>query len=465
MGVAVRGGGGRGSGGGGAYLLLMASLVGTGVLALPRAAAALGALPAGLLLAACALASAVSGRLLSSLAARVAPRAGSYGELAGAALAPSWAGAVVSAVVYSYIAASACAMHLTSTLALQAAFSGGQLGQQCGWEFSLAVAAAALPLAQVRDLGKLSGLGAVGLGTILAAVGVVLARLVARSGAAGGLAPEVAPELVNRDSGFLERAAGALDIIFAFCGQSIFLEVLATMEDPAGMPRAVDASALSMLSFYSLVGGLGYALLGRTAPAPVTNALPSGPWSAVSNLALFVHVMCAYVINLNVLTQGAVKLCAAVGLGGRRSRASPPGSSRERRPLSPRRPSPPREPSVRGGLLWPAVSAALIAGCFLFSNLVSLFEDVVGLAASTGGVATFLFFPALFSLANRRRMGLGPAAAAALAALLLGAFVVGGVGLASTAAAIRAHWHAVAPPFACLPCAERRARGLTPGAC
>merc|ERR1719396_249605 len=197
-------------------------------------------------------------------------------------------------------------MHLTSTLALQAAFSGGRLGQQCGWEFSLAVAAAALPLAQVRDLAKLSGLGAVGLGTILA-----------RSGA-GGLAPEIGPEWVNRDSGFLERAAGALDIIFAFCGQSIFLEILATMEDPAGMPRAVDASALSMLSFYMLVGGLGYALLGRAAPAPVTNALPSGPWSAVSNLALFVHVMCAYVINLNVLTQGAVKY-AAMGLSGRRS--------------------------------------------------------------------------------------------------------------------------------------------------
>ena len=460
----MRGGGGRGSGAGGAYLLLMASLVGTGVLALPRAYAALGALPAGLLLAACALASAVAGRLLSSLAARVAPRAGSYGELAGAALGPSWAGAAVSAVVYSYIAAAACAMHLTSTLALQAAFSGGRLGQQCGWEFSLAVAAAALPLAQVRDLAKLSGLGAVGLGTILAAVGVVLARLVARSGA-GGLAPEIGPEWVNRDSGFLERAAGALDIIFAFCGQSIFLEILATMEDPAGMPRAVDASALSMLSFYMLVGGLGYALLGRAAPAPVTNALPSGPWSAVSNLALFVHVMCAYVINLNVLTQGAVKY-AAMGLSGRRSaRASPPGTSRERLPLSPRRPSPPRDPCARGGVLWPAVSAALIAGCFLFSNLVSLFEDVVGLAASTGGVATFLFFPALFSLANRRRLGLGPAAAAALAALLLGALAVGGVGLASTAAAIRAHWHAIAPPFACLPCAERRARGLTPGAC
>ena len=118
-----------------------------------------------------------------------------------------------------------------------------------------------------------------------------------------------------------------------------------------------------------------------------------------------------------------------------------------------------------GGALWPATSAALIAGCFLLSNLVSLFEDVVGLAASTGGIATFLFFPALFSLANRKRLGLGLPAVAALAVLLLGSFAVGGVGLASTSAQIRRHWHAVAPPFACLPCAERRARGLTPGAC
>lgn len=283
------GAGGRAGGAGGAYLLLMASLVGTGVLALPRAAAALGGAPAGVLLAACALASAMSGRLLSALAARVAPRAGSYGDLGGASLGAR-AAPFVAAVVYSYIAASACAMHLTSTLALQAAFSSGRLGRTCGWAFSLIVAAAALPLAQVRELGRLSGVGAVGLGTILAAVGVVLVRLVAR--ADGPLEPEVAPELINRDSGFLERAAGALDIIFAFCGQSIFVEIMATMDDPSKMPRAVDASALSMLSFYTLVGGLGYILLGRAAPAPITNALPPGPWSAFSNLCLFVHVMC-----------------------------------------------------------------------------------------------------------------------------------------------------------------------------
>merc|ERR1711938_317179 len=164
----------------------MASLVGTGVLALPRAAAALGGAPAGVLLFCCALASGVSGRLLSALVGRVVPRAGTYGELGGGSLGER-AAPVVAAVVYSYIAASAC-----------------------GWAFSLIVAAAALPLAQVRDLGRLSGVGAVGLGTILAAVGVVLVRLVAR--ADGPLEPEVAPELVNRDSGFLERAAGALDI-------------------------------------------------------------------------------------------------------------------------------------------------------------------------------------------------------------------------------------------------------------
>ena len=174
-------------------------------------------------------------------------------------------------------------------------------------------------------------------------------------------------------------------------------------------------------------------------------------------------------INLNVLTQGAVKFISEQGRGG--SRPAPPGDRRERRPLSPRGPatagpsSAPGRSGASGGALWPATSAALIAGCFLLSNLVSLFEDVVGLAASTGGIATFLFFPALFSLANRKRLGLGLPAVAALAVLLLGSLAVGGVGLASTSAAIRRHWHAVAPPFACLPCAERRARGLTPGAC
>ena len=45
---------------------------------------------------------------------------------------------------------------------------------------------------------------------------------------------------------------------------------------------------------------------------------------------------------------------------------------------------------------WGLASAGLVAACFLCSNTVNVFSDILSLAASTGGLACMCVFFSLF---------------------------------------------------------------------
>ena len=233
-------------------------------------------------------------------------------------------------------------------------------------------------------------------------------------------------------------------IVFSYCGQAIFTELISSMEKPGDFPKAVWSSTMTMMSSYILIASVGYACLGTAAIAPVTDALPEDFWAQIANVLLFGHVLVAYIIELNILTKGAIHLWQLVDPAH-----WPTGRSRASR--------------VHRRVIWGFSSAFIVAMSFLLSNTVSFFSELLAFAGATGGIATTYIFPCLFILKVDQSISkterLGCKCIIALSCL----FSV--VCFGNTVLDIMQKWKTIGPPFMCMSCAYKKANNLTPGAC
>ena len=153
-------------------------------------------------------------------------------------------------------------------------------------------------------------LAVLGFGTIVAVVGLVLLELVAVVGPAPPAAAVASTSLWPPPGASLTSlVGGALNVVFAFCGQAIFVELMASMRAPGDFPKAVTACSATMTGTYSALSVAGYLYLGQAAIAPITNALPQNATAQVASGLLFVHVFVAYLIQLNVLSQVRAGVC------------------------------------------------------------------------------------------------------------------------------------------------------------
>ena len=160
------------------------------------------------------------------------------------------------------------------------------------------------PFAQVRSLQNVSSLAIVGALTILGTVAIVVGRL-----AAMGALEDARWHLVDISSRDAPQKVGAvMTVVFSYCGQAIFTELITAMERPRDFPKAVWSSSLTMMLTYAVIAAAGYAALGSLAVAPVTSALPNDVWVLMANVLLFVHVLVAYVIEVNILSKGLINL-------------------------------------------------------------------------------------------------------------------------------------------------------------
>ena len=97
----------------------------------------------------------------------------------------------------------------------------------------IAVACLLFPT-QLRTLHNLSFLSAVSAVTITLAVGVCLASVVLES---PPLTSDNATKLIETDSTFMEAFTAITGIVFAYSGQSIYLEMMAEMRQPKEFPK------------------------------------------------------------------------------------------------------------------------------------------------------------------------------------------------------------------------------------
>ncbi|KAK3279103.1 hypothetical protein CYMTET_12994 [Cymbomonas tetramitiformis] len=270
--------------------LLLASLLGSGVLSLPQAFAFLGWGPGIAVLLIFCVGSSYSGILLARLKKAI-PRAVVYGDLGQSAFGHSGRRAVYM-IQYFYMGSVCVVFHVGCSLALQKVFQGTSL---CFPFFAVLVAAVCVPLSTFRNLHQLSGIvSVVGIITILLCLGIVLY-------ATGSNVHESATTDIVGTFGVRAMVTGVMDILFAYGGQEIMVEMIGEMEHPNHFPRALNSVNGLLLLAYITVGGAGYRRYGRDVTSPITSQLPDDPYTRAANIALLFHLCSAYAIELNVI--------------------------------------------------------------------------------------------------------------------------------------------------------------------
>lgn len=258
----------------------------------------------------------------------------------------------------------------------------------------------ARPPAQIRSMHEISWLAFFGVCTILVPIGIVVVVLASHGrpdqpqpqhlAAGNGSVPAAAVAVYNETklwpSTFVDATVGVTDIIFAFAGQVIFVEIIDEMREPAHFPRAVWSSSTIMVVSYVIISAVGYYFVGATVTAPITSDLPAGNElvSSLVNVLLFCHVTVAYIIEANVATTAILWTVAPKWIddtylkqgGGMRKTAA--------------------------RLIWALSSFSVVAFGFVLSNLIPFLGDLMGLVASLASVATTYTFPALFTVLTLR---------------------------------------------------------------
>ena len=428
----------------GPTVIMCANLMGAGVLALPAVMKYVGWLPGLTLVVVLALGAIYSGSLISriwTIANHRKIEAEKYGDLGRFAYGERGE-KIVNFITYFYITIVTIVFHLTSAESLQTVFYDVG-GHYCLWQYSTVVALLVTPLAQIRSLVNVSYLAIVGAGTIIGTVIIAVVRLLLN-----GKFPDSETVLINTSGGDIRDKVNSLVlIVFSYCGQAIFTELISSMQTPEDFPKSVWSSTLTMMSSYILIASVGYATLGNLAIAPVTAALPSDMWAQVASVLLFAHVLIAYIIELNILTKGLVHFW--------KESFPLPGSNSG--------PAKPNQIKLRNRLIWGLSSSFLVVMSFVMSNVCSFFSELLSFAGASGGIATTYIFPCLFIL--KVDQNISKAEARLCKCIIFFSCIFSAVCLVNTIQDIFQKWKDVGPPFFCNSCAYKRQHHLTPGVC
>ena len=264
-------------------LLLVADIIGTGILSLPGAVNELGS-ALGLTWLCLALPLNVgSGMLLyrarMDCAAATGVKPTTYGEAFSALYGPNHPLCGLSyAILYSYIVFVLGDYLIVLAKSVQAAFYGVVI---CRPVAAAVSCVALLPLAQLRTLHAVSWSSIVGTSTILIALGICF-NDVAMSGPAETAMPAVAP------LGFIPTTSTMSGFLFTCGGQKIYLEMMAEMRQPSDFPRALAAAMFVIGTSYVAITVVCVRHLGAETPDYILDvrgrivvvriaALPSAP--------------------------------------------------------------------------------------------------------------------------------------------------------------------------------------------
>ena len=402
--------------------VITGEIMGTGVLSLPNACARLGwvmGMSSSVLFGCTAL---YSGRLLSVCKNRLYPHATSFSDLAHATGGPRFAlvtrGALMTGwamILPYYIVAAASA--------LAAAFPDAEL---CYWQWSLVTMVFMAPVLQLRSLHALSLLS--GLST--AAIVIVLFALVPALVASRSPTPQTQLSVPSGQPFF--KTYGALgSFIFAYQGQSIFLEIMREMRQPDHFPRALLSANGLMMACYTIISAVAYGTHGASVAAFLPDALGEGWVRSVVGVLLAFHTAVSYLLTGQPLHRNVHLLlfpsssAASAARGGRAARH------------------------------WAIITLTFLAASFVIANAVPFFSDFQDLLGNLIGASTVFGWPAFFYLRGMRLRGhpipqIDVAVCGVYLLVCVPAFTL--LGTANSVLHIVHDWQqSSAPPFECRP--------------
>jgi len=92
-------------------------------------------------------------------------------------------------------------------------------------------------------------------------------------------------------------------ILFCFGGMAAFPTIQADMKNPNKFPKAVCIAMIAILLMYIPVGSVGYAVYGEDVQPNIFQSLSYGPYQTIATILITIHLISAYVIVQNPLSQ------------------------------------------------------------------------------------------------------------------------------------------------------------------
>jgi len=355
-----------------AVFLLLAQIVGTGVLELSGNVASIGWIGLAPLLL-FAPVNIYTGVLLTRLRA-LFPSALTLTDLASAIFGPR--GATCTALlIYSYMVFACASYMLVLATTLQSMFYDYDL---CHPRAAAIAALVLMPFNQARTLHCVSALSVVSVITIGGTVVICIAALLDEApplalsveGAASHATHWIAP-----DATLGSTLAALCGFCFAYAGQSIYLEIMAEMQQPRQFPLSLLVANGPMVALYVGVSAMTYARRGAATPPILTEVLPFGQGKVAASALLAVHIIVSYVITQQVLCTALHRWLRPAAVGS--------GAMAQTR---------------RAKWEWLGISAAIALLSWILASALPFFEILTSLIGALQSAPICLGIPALFFL-------------------------------------------------------------------
>jgi len=291
-------------------IVIVASIVGIGVLAVPGSVKNVGWV--GMAIIVCCYPTNLYTGLLIAKLAMFFPHAKTFGDVAGKVWGDHGRH-MTYFVLYVYLFLLLGDFLLVAAKSVQGFFYDVKI---CLPTAALLSCLWLLPSNQFRTLSNLTVLGAVSTLTITAVLGICLKEAIfPASGescekhvnlkAAGGSShAHLSPTYTGISflHTFLNINGSISTMIFAFSGQKIFLEMVSEMKNPAEFPKACHVAFPYLLIIYLLIAGLTYGYCGEATPDYLMDIVPYGTLRRITNLLMFIHIGISYTITQQVLS-------------------------------------------------------------------------------------------------------------------------------------------------------------------
>jgi amino acid permease len=293
--------------------MMIADVVGLGILTLGSAMADLGWVWGLILMTAMLFVNLYSGLLLSKVNCMY-PEARDYPELGTAVLGPTF-GRTVAVVNYVTMFFILGDYLLTTGSLLSMIFNS--LVSVCPYVWTLVAVVLILPMHQLRSLTETTPLLTINGITITVAVFLALGYLYSTGSAplaeeywgedSGGVIPgnsyAVPPDM--KPANFLN---GLSMLTFAYAGQFLYVDMMNEMEDPRQFPKAFAYSLPYQYIMYVLVAATSYAYLGDSAKGLIIGVLPhtvtyASPTYLAASSLLLVHMLITYLLKGIIFVQ------------------------------------------------------------------------------------------------------------------------------------------------------------------
>ncbi|KAA8496711.1 N amino acid transport system protein [Porphyridium purpureum] len=279
--------------------VMLAEVIGVGVLSLPRVFARLGWIPAFGINIAFFLLTSVTGMQIFR-ARNAHPEARSFPdmfEFCFGRTARFYAAACVYTVLFMY----------TSANLLVQADSWRNIAPSLSLPVSLFIAAACtLVVNQARSFSNIAVVSVVG------SLSVMVPTVIAIIGIASAIRND--PEQYPRGSTVLFGSSATaafvavLEFMYSYAGHVVYFELISELRTPSDFPKALWLSQFIIFAVYIVIGAVMYHLVGDAEwlESPFTLSLPSGGISVIVQGLISVHVVTTGAVNNTVLV-GAIQ--------------------------------------------------------------------------------------------------------------------------------------------------------------